>query len=207
MTSGTVRIASVRTEVHRHAALRRFLHPSSVAVVGATTRPGAFGNRVLENMSRFTGRLMPINAKYERIGDHVCYPSLAALPETPDVAVLTVGREAVEPLVLECAERGIAGVIVFASGYTETGKPGRDEAQARLTAIAQRTGLHIVGPNCLGLVNYLNGAAMTFSGLPEQAPPTRPRDRHRQPVRRARFRAGAGGVSRRPHQPRADFRQ
>jgi acetyl-CoA synthetase len=149
-------------------ALRRLLHPESVALIGATVRPGAFGDRVLTNMHAYEGRLYLMNARYERIGERPCFANLTDLPEVPDCAVIAVGREAVEPVLLDCAARGVGGAIVFASGYAETAKPDRAEQQQRLTAIARATGLRIVGPNCIGLVNYLCGAGMTFSAMPDQ---------------------------------------
>jgi len=134
-----------RTTVYRHAELARLLHPASVAVIGASTRPGSFGERVLDNLANYTGTVYPVNARYERIGDRICYPSVAALPQPPDCAVITVARDAVEQVVLDCAKAGVGGVIVFASGYAETGREDRIAEQHRLAAIARETGLRIVG--------------------------------------------------------------
>jgi acetyl-CoA synthetase len=155
-------------------ALRRLLHPKSVALVGATTRAGAFGDRVLANLRAYCGRIHLVNARYQSIGERPCHASLADLPEVPDCAVIAVPREAVEPVLHECRARGVGGAIVFASGYAETAKPDRVALQQRLRDLAQSSGMRIVGPNCLGLVNYLCGAGMTFSAMPDQdIPPTR----------------------------------
>jgi acetyl-CoA synthetase len=89
-----------RTTVYQHADLTRLLHPASIAVVGASTRAGSFGERVLMNLKHYGGRVYPVNARYERIGDQRCYPDVAALPEVPDCAVVTAPREAVEEIVL-----------------------------------------------------------------------------------------------------------
>ncbi|HEY4171755.1 MAG TPA: acetate--CoA ligase family protein, partial [Rhodopila sp.] len=99
------------------------------------------------------------------IGEHTCYPSVADLPEVPDCAVITAPREAVEEIVLECAKAGIGGAIIFASGYSETGKEDRAVQQERLAAIARETGLRIVGPNCIGVVNALLDSRMTFMDI------------------------------------------
>ncbi|HXA25383.1 MAG TPA: CoA-binding protein, partial [Acetobacteraceae bacterium] len=107
-----------RTSVYHHADLTRLLHPASVAVIGASTRAGSFGERVLHNLQHYGGRVYPVNARYERIGEHRCYPDVAALPEVPDCAVITAAREAVEEIVLDCARAGVGGVIIFASGYS-----------------------------------------------------------------------------------------
>ena len=109
-------------------------------MIGASTRAGSFGERVLLNLQHYGGRVYPVNARYERIGDQRCYPNVAALPEVPDCAVITAPREAVEEIVLECAAAGVGGVIMFASGYAETGKEDRIAQQQRLAAIARESG-------------------------------------------------------------------
>src|SRR5208337_46307 len=128
------------TTVYRHEELRRLLHPQSVAVIGASARPGSFGERVLLNQQNFAGRTYPVNARYDRIGELTCYPSVGALPEVPDCAVITAARDAVEEIVLDCVKAGVGGVIIFASGYAEMGSEDRIAAQDRLTAIARETG-------------------------------------------------------------------
>ena len=160
-----------RTSVYQHADLTRLLHPASVAVIGASTRAGSFGERVLMNLRHYGGRVYPVNARYERIGDQPCYPNVAALPEVPDCAVVTAPREAVEDIVLECARAGIGGVVIFASGYSETGKDDRIAQQHRLTAIARESNMRIVGPNCIGVVNAPLDMRITFMDITPIPPP------------------------------------
>jgi acyl-CoA synthetase (NDP forming) len=162
---------SKRTTVYRHADLTRLLHPASVAVIGASTRAGSFGERVLHNLQHYGGRVYPVNARYEQIGERHCYPNVAALPEVPDCAVVTAAREAVEEIVQDCARAGVGGVIIFASGYAETGKQDRIEQQYRLAAIARETGMRIVGPNCIGVVNALLDMRVTFMDITPIPPP------------------------------------
>jgi acetate---CoA ligase (ADP-forming) len=154
-----------RTSVYTRDQLMRLLHPQSVAVVGASTRAGSFGERVLHNMQFFSGRHYPVNARYQKIGDATCYGSVLDLPEVPDCAVITAPRESVEEIVLDCAKAGIGGAIIFASGYAETAKEDRIAQQQRLSAIAQETGLRIVGPNCIGVVNALLDSRVTFMNI------------------------------------------
>ena len=162
-----------RTSVYRHADLTRLLHPASVAVIGASTRAGSFGERVLHNLGHYGGRVYPVNARYERIGEQRCYPDVAALPEVPDCAVITAAREAVEEIVLDCARAGVGGVIIFASGYAETGKQDRIAQQHRLAAIARETNMRIVGPNCIGVVNAPLDMRVTFMDITPIPPPRR----------------------------------
>ena len=120
--------------------------------------------RTLENLAHFKGSIFPVNAKYEAIGEHRCYPSLAALPQAPDCVVLVVPREGVEQALQEAIAVRAGGVIVYASGYGEMGAAGQ-QAQRRLAGIAQAAGMPMFGPNCMGVVNHALGAGMTF--IPE----------------------------------------
>jgi acyl-CoA synthetase (NDP forming) len=154
-----------RTGLYSREQLTRLLHPNSIAVIGASTRAGAFGKQVLANMAHYAGRAYPVNARYQTIGEHTCYPNVRDLPEVPDCAVIAAAREAVEEIVLDCAKAGVGGAIIFASGYAETGKEDRIAQQERLAAIARETGLRIVGPNCIGVVNALLDSRATFMDI------------------------------------------
>jgi acetate---CoA ligase (ADP-forming) len=154
-----------------HAELQRLFHPKSIAVIGASPRPGAFGAAVLRNLGHFEGPIYPVNARYPKIGELTCYPSIGAVPEKVDCALVATAREAVEPILRDCVAAGVGGVIVFASGYAETGRRERVEEQARLAAIAREAGMPVLGPNTVGLVNALVGAAITFMDITPVPPP------------------------------------
>lgn len=148
------------------ANLIKAVAPRSIAVLGASDRPGSFGRSTIENLSNFTGSLYLVNAKYQRLGERDCFDSLASLPEVPDCVLVALPSHAVEPVVRQCAELGVAGAVIYASGYAETGKPENVQRQKALSQIASRTGLRIFGPNCLGIVNYINNAVQSFSYYP-----------------------------------------
>lgn len=152
--------------LYRHADLSRMMNPASIAIVGASGRAGSFGQRLEANLANFTGRLYLINANYTKLGERDCYPSLSALPEVPDCVVISAPREAVEGVLEECAALNVGGVVLFASGFAETGKPDRIDQQRRIVQMAQKAGVRLVGPNCIGLANFRLGAVMTFSGTP-----------------------------------------
>src|SRR3546814_20505393 len=109
--------------LYRHDQLSRLLNPASIAIVGASPRPGSFGERVARNLEHYSGRLYLINPRYDRIGNTPCHPSLAMLPEVPDCIVIVSPAESVEPTVAEAIALGIGGVGGFAAGFAETGKP------------------------------------------------------------------------------------
>ena len=160
---------AARTGVYRHPAMRRLLKPRSIAIVGASPTPGSFGQRTLANLADYDGTIELV-ARHESIGDRRCYRSVSELPAAPDCVVIAVARDAVEGVVRACADKGAGGVIVYASGYAETGKPERIALQSRLSAIAREARMPVIGPNCIGMVQCRSGAAVTFSAIPRFRP-------------------------------------
>ena len=148
---------------YTYAELARLIDPQSVAVVGLSRNEQSFGARTAKNLSYFPGRVFGVNPKADELHGVPCFGSISALPEVVDCAVLAVPLEAVEALVEECAAAGIGGCIIYASGFAETGRPERVALQARLAAIARASGLRIVGPNCIGLINNVSKAGLSFS--------------------------------------------
>ena len=153
--------------VYHREDLRRLIDPQIVAVVGASETRGSFGERTLSNMSAFTGKVYAINPKYRTLLGRPCVPSLADMPESPDCVVLCVARPMVESMIEAAAAVKAGGVIVYASGFAETAKPDRIEAQHRLIELAHRTGVRVVGPNCVGVANTRSGAGLNF--MPDYA--------------------------------------
>ncbi len=121
---------------------------------------------MLTNLEGFGGNIYLVNAKYESIGERRCFSSLDSLPENPDCVAVVAPRDAVEEIVLQAARLKVGGVILYASGYAETRLPERIALQRRLGAIALESGLKILGPNCLGIANYLRRARISFSDYP-----------------------------------------
>jgi len=144
-------------------AIARLLRPSSVAIVGASPTPGALGAAVLENLERagYAGDIHLINPKRAEINGRPCKPIIDELPMGVDCAVLAIPHAAVLESVRACARRGIGGVIIFSAGFAEGGEEGRAE-QAEIARIAREHGMIVEGPNCLGLVNYVDGTPLTF---------------------------------------------
>jgi acyl-CoA synthetase (NDP forming) len=161
--------------VYRYADLRALLDPQRIAVVGASARAGSFGERTARNLAGFAGRLHLVNPRYERIGDAPCHPSLAALPEMPDLVVAATPMEACEGVVRDCVAAGVGALVLYAAGFAETGKPDRIALQHRLVAMAREGGVRLLGPNCIGLTDYVRRAEISFVAIPRPAaPPTRP---------------------------------
>jgi len=149
--------------VFRYPDMVRLISPDSVAIVGVSPNVTGFGGLTLANNGQYDGRLHLVNAKYDRIGERACYPSIKSLPEVPDCVVIAVARDIVEPIIVECAEAGVGGIVLYASGYAETARPEFLKMQDRLTAIAREARMRIAGPNCVGLVNHTRKMVLTFA--------------------------------------------
>ena len=146
-----------------HAAIARLLRPKSVAVVGASDKPGALGASVIGNLDRsgYAGTVYPINPNRAAIGKRPCLASVDNLPEGVDVAVLAIPRTGVVGAITGLAARQTGAVIIFSAGFAEDGEEGLAE-QAEIARIAADSGMVIEGPNCLGLVNHVDGVPLTF---------------------------------------------
>ncbi|MGE3156431.1 MAG: acetate--CoA ligase family protein [Xanthobacteraceae bacterium] len=127
--------------------------PRSVAVVGATDRPGP-GRQVMESLGSigFTGAIYPVNPKYQTVLNHVCYPSLLELPEAPDVVVLSVRNPLVPEQIRLAAQRGARAAVIYDSGFAELGEEGAN-LQKEIAGLCREAGIAACGPNCMGILN------------------------------------------------------
>ena len=148
-------------------AIERLLRPRSVAIVGASASPGALGASVLTNLERmrYPGQIYLINPKRDEIGGRLCLKSIDDLPTGVDAAVLAIPRAGVLDAVRALGARQAGSAIIFSSGFAEGGEAGRQE-QREIARIAAEHEMVIEGPNCLGLVNHVDGVALTFVETP-----------------------------------------
>lgn len=156
-------VETMNPPVAADASLDRLLRPRSVAIVGASDKPGALGASVLANLDRngFAGDIHLINPKRQDIAGRPCLPSVDALPEGVDVAVLAIPRAAVLDMVKALAARKAGAAIIFSAGFAEGGEEGLAE-QREIGRIAAEAGMVVEGPNCLGMVNYIDRVPLTF---------------------------------------------
>lgn len=160
-------MTSQRRAPYTREALLPMYAPRSIAVIGASPRAGSFGGRTIENLADYDGNLYPVNAKYEQIAGVSCFASLEALPEVPDLVVLTTPANTVEALLEDCIAAGVPSVMVYASGFSEMATEEGRAAQDRMALRAQEAGIRLLGPNCVGLLNYTSDARITFAGTPQ----------------------------------------
>jgi len=152
-----------RKALFRRDQMRRLIDPASIAVVGASETPDSFGQRILANIRiGYAGKVYPINPKYDIIAGLQCHASLEDLPKVPDCVIVVVPMQQVLPLAERAAAMGVGGMIVFSAGFAEVGDPALVRQQQRLAEIARESGMRIVGPNCVGIVNLNSMAGLTF---------------------------------------------
>jgi acetate---CoA ligase (ADP-forming) len=134
--------------------LPELFRPRSVAVLGASRRPGTVGSSLFLNLlkANFTGVVYPVNPSWPSVGGVRCYPKLSDLPEVPDLALVAVPAKAVPSSVEELGKMGTRGVVVISSGFKEVGGDGV-ELERRVTEVSQRYKMTLVGPNCFGVIN------------------------------------------------------
>jgi acetate---CoA ligase (ADP-forming) len=154
------------------AAVAHVLRPASVAIVGASARPGTVGGAVLANMvaAGFRGRLAAVNPHGGDLLGVPVYPAIREVPWPVELAAIAVPGGAVLEVVRECGEAGVRALVVLTAGFAETGAAGR-ERQAELLATCRAFGMRLVGPNCLGVLDTRTGLDATFA--PQQPPPGR----------------------------------
>lgn len=134
--------------------LEKILNPTSLAVVGASEKEGSIGRALMQNLKAggFSGPIYPINPKRDTIMGVRAFPSLAAVGQPIDLAVLATPIVQAPEVIRECSAAGVVGAIVIAGGGKETGDAGL-EIEARIKEAAYRGGVRVVGPNCLGVVS------------------------------------------------------
>jgi len=143
--------------------LEGLLSPKSIAVVGASSAPEKVGAIVLKNIlsSGFTGHVYPINPHEPKIEDLQCFPDVKSLPEVVDLVLIAIPSSGVNEVMVSCGEKGIKNVVVFSAGYKEIGVEGKSLEDA-LILTAQKYGLNVLGPNCLGFVSKTCPVNATF---------------------------------------------
>ncbi len=157
--------------IGRSVGLDELFRPSSVAVIGASNRPGHVGTSLFRNLLQagFQGVVYPVNPSWKSVSGVRCYPDIASLPEVPDLGIVIVPAARVAGVVRELGARGTRGVIVISAGFREVGEAGRT-LEEEVVRAAEAHSMSLVGPNCFGVFNTdpAVGLNATFS---ESLPP------------------------------------
>lgn len=146
--------------------LEAIFAPQSLAVVGASPDPTKLGHRVLRNIvdNGYTGRIVAIHPTATSVLGHPAHPSIAAMPEPVDLAVVVVPAAAVLAVVEECGAKGIQGLIIITAGFKEVGGTGK-ALERTLIERMRHYGMRMVGPNCLGVIDTITPLNASFAAL------------------------------------------
>jgi succinyl-CoA synthetase alpha subunit/RimJ/RimL family protein N-acetyltransferase len=166
-------VGVMQSREHRAEArsINGFFNARSIAVIGASRRQDTIGQTIVRNLvlGGYTGRVFAVNPYAHAVAGLPAYARVQDIPDPVDLAVVAVPAESVEDVVLDCAGKGVLGLIVISSGFAETGEEGRMR-QRRLVGLARSYGLRLVGPNCLGVINT-NPAESLNASLSQLMPP------------------------------------
>ena len=145
--------------------MKSFFEPASVAVAGVSTDQGKLGSIIFGNLlansekGLLKARVYALNPAHDRIGDQPCYPSIGALPETPELLIVAVPESLTPELIKEAAETGVKAAVVVTSGYAEV---GNSEVERQIGRMAKRHGMRVLGPNTIGLLDTKSGVNSLF---------------------------------------------
>ncbi|MER8236297.1 GNAT family N-acetyltransferase [Streptomyces sp. NPDC094049] len=170
-TDRSLAVQRAREQRAEARSVQRLLTPRSVAVVGVGRTPGGVGRTVLRNLlgTGFTGRVYAVNAALTGPGslDGVpAHPSVGAIGEPVDLAIVAVPAERVPEVVADCGEHGVRGLVVLSAGYAESGPDGR-ERQRALVRQVRSYGMRIIGPNAFGIINTAADVRLDASLAPQ----------------------------------------
>lgn len=152
--------------------LDALFRPRSIAIVGASQDASKIGGSPIDYLRRygFDGRIVPVNPRHSAVQGLAASPSLTAIGEPVDLAIVSVPAKLVRGVLADAASAGVKAAVVFSSGFAEIDEAGR-RAQADLTADARRHGIRLLGPNCMGLMSVRERAFSTFTPAIQAAAP------------------------------------
>ena len=166
-TDTAMGVIAAREHRSEAASIATFLDARSVAVIGASRRSDTIGAALVRNLvlGDYAGRVYAVNPAADAVAGMPAYPTVSDIPDEVDVAIVAVPAEAVQDVVLDCANKGVHGLIVISSGFAETGEEGR-KRQRKLVGLARSYGLRLIGPNCLGVINTDPAVSLNASLAP-----------------------------------------
>jgi acetate---CoA ligase (ADP-forming) len=153
------------------SSITPFFTPRSIAVVGASRRPGTVGYQIVDNLVRhgYAGAVFPVNPKARSVHSFPAWKSVRDVPDDVDLAIVVVPKEAVLEVIDDCGTRGVPAVVVISAGFREVGEAGA-RREAELMERIRRYGMRLVGPNCMGILNTDPTVSMNATFAPTMPP-------------------------------------
>ena len=145
--------------------------PKSIAIVGASRDPKAIGHQCVKNLidSGYEGKIYPVNPKADEVAGLKCYHSILDIPDKVDIALIVVPAKLVPAVTEECGKKGVKGLVIIASGFSEV---GREDLEREVVEIAHKYGMRILGPNVVGIMNnplHMNASFGPYLPYPGKA--------------------------------------
>lgn len=166
-------IGVMRAREHRAeaASIERIFNAKSVAVVGASRRQDSIGQAMVRNLvlGDYSGQVYAVNQQAEAVSGLPAYSNVVDIPHDVDLAIIVVPADSVSEVVLDCAAKGVHGLVVISSGFAEFGPKGRQQ-QRKLLGLSRSYGLRLIGPNCLGIINTAPKMQLNASLAPTMPP-------------------------------------
>lgn len=155
-------ITSIDAVQRERESFEALFKPKTVAVIGATEKPGSVGLAIMQNLKAFRGKVFPVNPKRDAVLGLPAYPTIAAVPGTVDLAVIVTPAATVPGVIGECIAANVKAALIISAGFKEVGPQGA-ELERQILEQARRAQMRIVGPNCLGIMNTGIGLNATFA--------------------------------------------
>jgi acetyltransferase len=147
----------------------KYFYPKSICIVGASSKPKSLGYELTQSVKNygFTGEFILVNPKSEEILGYKCYPSVETIDKEIDLAIVMVPKKFAEQTIVDLLKKDIKAIILVTAGFKETGKEG-EEAEKRILNLVKDANARLVGPNCMGIINTLDGIKMNATFVAEE---------------------------------------
>jgi acyl-CoA synthetase (NDP forming)/GNAT superfamily N-acetyltransferase len=167
-TERSLAVRDSREQAAEARSVTNVLHPTSVAVIGASTDPSKIGHAVLANLLRanFSGPVYPVNAEARSVRGVRAYASVTDIPDPVDLAVVAIPAAGVDEVMDSCLEKGVKALVVVSSGFADAGADGVS-AERKLVTEARAHGMRVIGPNALGVANLDDGVRLNATLAPD----------------------------------------
>ncbi|WP_181783681.1 bifunctional acetate--CoA ligase family protein/GNAT family N-acetyltransferase, partial [Pseudonocardia pini] len=167
-TERSIAVRDSREQAAEARSVTNVLHPTSVAVIGASTDPSKIGHAVLANLLRgnFTGPVYPVNAEARSVRGVRAYASVTDIPDPVDLAVVAIPAAGIDEVMDSCLEKGVKALVVVSSGFADKGADGMS-AERKLVTEARAHGMRVIGPNALGVANLDDGVRLNATLAPD----------------------------------------
>ena len=170
-TDTAISVMRAREQRAEAASIERIFRARSIAVIGASRRQDSIGQAMVRNLvlGDFGGSVYAVNSQAEAVSGLPAYKTVQDIPGEVDLAIVAVPADSVNDVVLDCAAKGVHGLVVISAGFAEEGPEGRQRQRA-LLGLSRSYGLRLIGPNCLGIINTAPELQLNASLSPSMPP-------------------------------------